>query len=132
MTRASAISKNVISEDQQAKAAVKMYLRLCNAWKLNSETASKFVLVDSYTWDLMKDGKWEGKFNEEQKIRIGALFELNEALHRIFGKPMADNWVTTDNKGPLFKGKKPIQVMLDKGLPTIVEVYDYIDGLFLR
>ena len=124
--------KNYYSQEQQARAALKMYLRLCNAWKLDSETSAKIVLVDHDTWSLMRNGKWEGSFNEEQKIRIGALFELNEALHRIFGRPMADNWVTTDNKGPLFKGKKPIQVMADKGLPIIVEVYDYIDGLFRR
>ena len=120
------------SEEDQSKAGIAMYIRLCDAWKLDKGTAAHLVLVDDVTWDMINRGEWQGKLHNEQKIRIAALIELYESLHRIFGEPMADNWVTTDNKGPLFNGRKPIQVMIDKGLPTMVDVCDYIDGLFRR
>lgn len=120
------------SKEQQQKAAVSMYIRLCKHWMLDKGTAAKLILVDDNAWELMTDENWHGTLDQEQKVRIGALFQLYEALHRIFSEPMADNWVTTKNKGPLFKGKKPIQVMLDKGLPTIIASVDYIDGLLRR
>ena len=120
------------SEQQRTQAGIEAYLRLCETWKLSGDTAAKIVLVDADTWEHMRKGRWKGHLNDEQKIRIGALFELYQGLHNFFGEPIADRWVTMDNKGPLFHGKKPIQVMLENGLPTMVEVVDYVDGLVRR
>lgn len=129
---------NVLSDDfrpteqLQARAGVEAYFRLCEAWNLSDDISARIVSVDADTWYLMKIGKWKGHLNEEQKIRIGALFELYQGLHHFFGEPIADQWVTMNNKGPLFHGKKPIQVMLENGLPTMVEVVNYVDGLVRR
>lgn len=90
------------------------------------------ILVDDKTWDLMAEGDWRGFLDEEQKLRIGGLFELYDVLHQFFGEPIADMWVTKSNYGPLFHGKKPIQVMIEEGLPAIVEVYNYVSGLIRR
>ena len=49
-----------------------MYIRLCDAWKLDKCTAAKLVLVNDATWDMMTSGEWHGKLHDEQKIRIAA------------------------------------------------------------
>ena len=64
------------SEEDQSKAGIAMYIRLCDAWKLDKGTAAKLVLVDDVTWEMMTSGEWHGKLHEEQKIRIAAFIEL--------------------------------------------------------
>lgn len=123
---------NNYSEEQQSKAGIAMYIRLCDAWKLDKVTAAKLVLVDDATWDMMTSGEWQGKLHEEQKIRIAAFIELYETLHNFFGESFANRWVTTKHRGSLFQGEEPIQVMAAKGLSTIVDTCDYVDGLVRR
>jgi antitoxin Xre/MbcA/ParS-like protein len=42
---------------------------------------------------------------------------------------MADRWPQLPNKGPLFGNRRPIDAMIDGGIPRMLEVRRYIDAV---
>lgn len=121
---------NIDVDDQYlAKVTTRAYLRLCDIWKLNDKTAASLSLIDVQTWNLIKLGRWAGTLNEEQIVRIGILFQMYESLHIVFGKPLANEWVTMSNKGPLCKGSTPLDIMLKDGIPAMVAFRNYMNML---
>ncbi|MCY4035805.1 MAG: hypothetical protein OXF29_09130, partial [Hyphomicrobiales bacterium] len=77
----------------------------------------------------MKDGTWSGSLNQDQSMRLSAIIGLYKALHLYFSDNIADSWVTLPNKGPLFSGRKPVDVMIEGGLPIMMDTRNYVDAL---
>ena len=109
--------------------ATKAYVRLVGAWKLSNPIAGKLISVSSRTWARMKNGTWNGSLNQDQSMRLSAIIGLYKALHLYFGDNIADSWVTLPNKGPLFSGRKPVDVMIEGGLPMMMDTRNYVDAL---
>lgn len=109
--------------------AIKACVRLFEAWKLDNPIAESMISVDARTWTQMKDGTWNGLLNQDQLMRLSAIIGLYKALHLYFGDNIADSWVTLPNEGPLFSGRKPVEVMVDGGLPMIMKTRNYVDAL---
>ena len=109
--------------------AIKAYVRLVRAWKLTNPIAGKLISVSPRTWTRMKDGTWSGSLNQDQSMRLSAIIGLYKALHLYFSGNIADSWVTLPNKGPLFSGRKPVDVMIEGGLPIMMDTRNYVDAL---
>lgn len=112
-----------------SKVTIRAYRRLCDIWKLSNNIAASLALLDVHKWNSVKLGRWTGTLSEEQIVRIGILFQLYESLHIVFEKPLANKWVTMENKGPLCKGDSPLDVMLKDGLPAMVAFRNYMNKL---
>jgi len=52
-----------------------------------------------------------------------------KGLQLLFSKPLSDEWVRLVNNGLLFGGRSPIDTMIQGGIPKMLEVRRYIDGL---
>lgn len=124
-----------------AAVAAKAYGRIVVAWKLNNHAAAALVAVSPRTWSRMKQGAgtkqgagvkgkaWSGRLSRDQLLRISALTGLYKALHLYFNDSLADRWVMLPNQGPLFGGRTPLAVMIEGGLPAILDIRTYVDAL---
>ena len=115
--------------DKIASTAAKALVRLADFWRLKNADAANLIGVSGRTWERMKSGSWSGRFSQDQLQRASALVGLYKALHLYFSDALADDWVTLENAGPAFGGRRPLDVMADGGLPTILDVRDYVDAL---
>jgi hypothetical protein len=52
-----------------------------------------------------------------------------KGLHLLFADSMSDRWVRLRNKGPLFGDRTPIDVMMEGGIPTMLDVRRHVDAL---
>ena len=77
----------------------------------------------------MKAGGWTGRLGKDQLLRVSALVGIYKALHLYFDDELADRWPRLPNTGSLFGGRTPLDAMRAGGLPTILEVRDYLDAL---
>lgn len=118
-----------VDPDKVSDVAAKAYARLSQAWQLNNAIAAELISVSPRTWARMKTGDWSGKLSRDQLLRISALTGLYKALHLYFSEELADQWPRLRNTGPLFTGRDPIQAMIEGGLPTMLEVRNYVDAL---
>ena len=108
--------------------AGKAFARLAKHWNLSNAEAAALLGVSQSTWDRMKRGDRTEALSQDQLTRVSALAGTFKALHLLFADAMADRWPQLPNKGPLFENKRPIDAMIEGGIPLMLEVRRYIDA----
>lgn len=117
------------SDDALVDVAIKALVRLAASWQLSNRQASELAGVSVRTYERMKAGRWSGRLSQDQLQRVSALVGIYKGLHLFFSDELADRWVDLTNQGPLFQGRRPVDVMIDGGLPAMIEARDYVDAL---
>ena len=51
-----------------------------------------------------------------------------KALNILYSEPLADSWITLANRNGLFRGTTPLEFMLQRGLPGMLEVRRLLDA----
>lgn len=111
-------------------AAVSGIVRLAAFWRLTSaEICTLIGDVSERTWFRMKKGAWDGVLSQDSLTRISALIGIFKGLRLLFSEKLADEWVRLPNKGPLYGGRRPLDVMIEGGIPKLLQVRQHIDAL---
>jgi hypothetical protein len=111
-------------------AAIDGMVRLAEIWRLtDSEACALLGGVSERIWLQMKKSEWSGTFSQDALTRIGALLGIFKGLRLLFSEPLSEEWGRVLNNGPLFRGRSPLDTMVDGGIPKMLEVRRYIDGL---
>lgn len=111
------------------QVAIEVYAHIVEAWKLNDSDARKMLGVGPESWVQIKNGTWSEVLNQEQLMRISAIIGLYKALHSCFSEDLANHWVKRPNTESMFSGRKPIDVMIEEGLPVMIRARDYMGAL---
>jgi hypothetical protein len=109
--------------------ALKAYVRLAEKWGLSNAEAAALLGVSLSTWERTKRGGRAEPLSQDQLTRVSALVGTFKGLHLLFADSMADRWPQLPNKGPLFGSKRPIDAMIEGGIPRMLEVRRYIDAV---
>ena len=111
-------------------AAVAGIARLAEIWHLTgAEICALLGDVSDRTWFRMKKGEWSGTLSQDALTRISALIGIFKGLRLLFSEPLCDEWVRLPNKGPLYHGRRPVDAMIEGGIPKMIEVRRHIDAL---
>lgn len=114
---------------EKIAAVIKAVVRIADAWDLtNAETAALFD-VPSATWSRMKAGAFKGKLDQDKMTRASLIIGLFKGLRLLFNGPLTYGWPKTKNTGPGFDGRSPVGVMIDGGIPAMMDVRRHIDAL---
>ena len=65
----------------------------------------------------------------DQLLRLSAVIGIYKSLELYFAAPLSRDWMTRPNTGPLFAGARPIDSVIDGGLPQILALRSYLDAL---
>lgn len=114
--------------DVQA-VALKAFSRIAEAWSLTGREAAALADMSESTWKRAKKPGFTGDLTRDQMLRLSALVGLYKSLELYFNPPIARQWVKLPNRGPEFDGQRPIDIMIDGGLPKILRVRTYVDAL---
>lgn len=109
--------------------AGKAFVRLVRHWGLSNPEAAALLGVSQSTWERTKRGDRTEPLSQDQLTRVSALVGTFKGLHLLFADAMADKWPQLPNKGPLFGNKRPIDAMIEGGIPRMLEVRRYIDAV---
>jgi len=111
-------------------AAVEGMVRLAEIWRLTGpEICALLGDVSERTWSRMKKGEWSGTLSQDTLTRISVLLGLFKGLRLLFSQTLSDEWVRLPNKGQLYGGRRPLDVMIEGGIPRMMEVRRHIDAL---
>jgi hypothetical protein len=111
-------------------AAVEGVVRLAEIWRLTSaEVCALLGDVSERTWFRMKKGQWSGALSQDALTRVSVLVGLFKGLRLLFSEPLCDEWVRLPNKGPVYGGRRPLDAMIEGGIPKMLEVRRHIDAL---
>jgi uncharacterized protein (DUF2384 family) len=121
---------DVDTRDRLTPAAVDGIVRLAEVWRLTSaEVCALLGDVSERTWFRMKKGEWSGALSHDTLTRVSALIGIFKGLRLLFSEPLSDEWVRLPNKGPLYGGRRPLDVMIEGGIPKMLVVRQHIDAL---
>lgn len=110
-------------------AALEGIRNLAGAWRLTTEEAAALLGVSTTTWDRIRRKGWHQTLSQDQLTRVSALIGVFKGLNLLFADDMADRWPRLRNSGPLFENRDPVETMARDGIPIMLEVRRYIDGL---
>jgi hypothetical protein len=121
---------DVSTRGRLTPSAVEGMVRLAAIWRLTGpEVCALLGDVSERTWFRMKKGVWSGTLTQDTLTRISALVGIFKGLRLLFSEPLSDEWVRLPNKGPLYGGRRPLDTMIEGGIPKILEVRRHIDAL---
>lgn len=109
--------------------ATKAFVNVATQWALSNAESAALLGVSQSTWERMKRGERTEALSQDQLTRTSALVGTFKGLHLLFADKMADLWPQLVNKGPLFENKRPIDAMIEGGIPRMLEVRRYVDAV---
>jgi len=109
--------------------AVKAIRAIARRWHLTGEEAAALLGTPLSTWDRIAIGEWDEALSQDQLTRVSAIVGVFNGLHLLFADDMADRWPRLRNKGPLFDNRTPVEVMIEGGIPAMLNVRRHTDGL---
>jgi len=124
--------ENAVSERPAADVqtvALKAYNRIAEAWSLTGREAAALADMSESTWKRARKPGFAGDLTRDQMLRLSALVGLYKSLELYFNPPIAGRWVKLANRGPEFDGQRPVDAMIQGGLPKILRVRTYVDAL---
>ena len=102
---------------------------LARAWKLTGGEAAALMGVSETTWDRIKADRWRQTLSQDQMMRASAMIGIFKGLHLLFADDMADRWVRLRNNGPVFANLTPVEAMIERGIPGMIEIRQHVDAL---
>jgi hypothetical protein len=116
-------------------SAIDGMIRLADLWHLNTEeTCLLLGDMSERSWFRMK--KQESlrpdralRLSQDMLTRISVLVGIFKGLRLLFSEPLADDWIRLPNRGPLFGGRSPLTVAIERGIPGMLEIRCHVDAL---
>jgi len=115
--------------DGRSAVALKAFGRIVQDWGLTLAEAAALADMSESTWKRAKKSGFAGDLTHDQMLRLSAVIGIYKSLRLYFGDEIAQSWVRLPNKGPLFGGARPVDTMIEDGLPQFLRVRDYLDAL---
>ena len=105
------------------------FVRIAKYWNLDDHEAALLGGLSGSDWELIRTSIYDGDLTRDQLFRMSAVVGIYKALEEYFSEPLSKTWITRENTGPLFAGRRPIDVMIDGELDAILRVRHYLDDL---
>lgn len=109
--------------------ALRWYCRLADLWLLSLREAADLADMSKDSLKRVRQGSFAGRLTRDQMLRLSALIGIFKSLEINFPGPLSREWVSRPNDGIMFGGKRPLDTMIEKGLPLILRVRNHLDAL---
>ncbi|MEI2296646.1 antitoxin Xre-like helix-turn-helix domain-containing protein [Ensifer sp. MJa1] len=114
---------------QEEAVIVKAVVKACELWNLTNKEAAQLFDVPIATWNRMKAGDFKGRLDQDKRMRASLIVGIFKGLRLFFNGPLTYQWPKAANTGPLFSGRSPVDLMIEGGIPVMLKVRRYLDGL---
>ena len=115
-------------QERLTPSAVRGIARLADEWGLTvPQVCGLLGDVSPSTWHA-----WARRpprtLGVDRLTRASYLLGIYAALHVLYPRPLADEWVHLPNTNPLFNGSSPLDVLLIGGIPALQRVRALLDS----
>lgn len=117
------------AEQDMAAVALKAFGRIAAEWGLQASEAAALADMSESTWKRVRSGTFAGQVTKDQMLRLSAMIGIYKALKLYFDDLVAARWMVMPNQGPLFSGARPLDTLIEDGLPQFLAVRTYLDAL---
>lgn len=112
-----------------ATVALKAFGNVVTEWALPVNEAAALADMSESTWKRARKPGHAAGLTKDQLLRLSAIIGIYKALKLYFSDSIAARWMTLPNQGPLFNGARPVDTLIEEGLPQFLRVRTYLDAL---
>ncbi|ATJ90649.1 hypothetical protein HK16_08810 [Acetobacter senegalensis] len=109
--------------------ALKAVSRIMTEWNVSTAQAARLCDMSESTWKRARKPGFSGELTHDQMLRLSALVGIYKSLKLYFDDALAAKWMMLPNTGPLFDGMRPVDALIEFGLPYFIDVRRYLDAL---
>ncbi|WP_420962202.1 MbcA/ParS/Xre antitoxin family protein [Brucella sp. IR073] len=114
---------------EKTHVALKAFNNIAAEWRLPLAEAAALADMSESTWKRARKPDYAGDLTRDQMLRLSCLIGIYKALKLYFSDPIARDWMSLPNQGPLFHGQRPLDTLIEEGLPQFLRVRNYLDAL---
>jgi len=121
--------RDVKVRERMSPAAVRMFLKLSDSWKLAVDQRRALLGdISRPTYHNWQSGKI-GTLSRDQLERISLVLGIHKGLRLLFAdEASATRWFTSPNRDLPFGGRSPLDRALQGGIDDLYAVRRYIDA----
>lgn len=109
-------------------AAIKGIFRIAMHWNLkDNDTRALLGGISTGAFYVLKNQPTR-TLDEDRLTRVSLLLGIYKALNILFGRKLADAWVSLPNTNPMFGGESPLDYMKKGGIPALLRVRQLLDA----
>lgn len=110
-------------------AAIAGFLRIMEMWNVRDADARQLLGgLSTGSYHGFKKQAGTRVLAQDALTRISLAIGIFKALNILYSEPLADSWITLANRNGLFRGATPLEFMLQRGLPGMLEVRRLLDA----
>ncbi|TLX16147.1 DUF2384 domain-containing protein [Rhizobium sp. MHM7A] len=117
-----------LDEKLLSPVAQKAVSRVLKSWNCTDDEAARLFGVEPDHWIGVSRGDFEYLLSQDQLLRASYLIGIYSGL-QVFSDDTAKRWPKLPNTGPIFRGKTPVEFMLEGGLEAMEKTRRYTDCL---
>lgn len=115
-------------QQRLSRRAIPAFLKMARLWQLRDEAARQLLGgVSNGAFYQLKRGD-KKTLDQDQLTRVSFLVGIFKALNILYGRKLADAWVTLPNANPMFEGESPLAYMIRGGVPALMRVRQLLDA----
>jgi uncharacterized protein (DUF2384 family) len=109
-------------------AAIEAFFKIAEKWDLKNEDAMALLGGVSHGryYELKRSRK--GVLTQDELTRISLLIGIFKSLNILFGRKLADQWVSRPNSNPMFTNAPPLVSLVQGGVPGLMGVRRLLDS----
>jgi hypothetical protein len=123
---------DITSKDERERlsgSALRGFFRLVEHWRLRDQDSRQLLGgIANGRYYAMKRHPGNRVLDTDELLRISYLLGIFEALNKLHGLPLADDWISLPNTNRIFAGRSPLEYMLRGGPPAMHIVRRLLDS----
>jgi uncharacterized protein (DUF2384 family) len=119
---------DVATRKRLSTAAIEAFFKIAELWHLKNEDAMALLGGASHGrfYELKKSHS--GVLAQDELTRVSLLIGTFKALNILFGRELANQWVSRPNSNPLFHNAPPLTLLIQGGVPGMMSVRRMLDS----
>jgi hypothetical protein len=115
-------------QEKLSRSAIPAFFKMAEAWGLRDEAARQLLGgVSNGVYYSLKRGQTK-RLDQDKLTRVSLLLGIFKALNLLYGRKLADAWMSLPNSNPMFEGDTPLAYMLKGGVPAFMRVRQLLDA----
>jgi hypothetical protein len=115
--------------ERQARAGLRTFFRIAEAWRLSIEEQMTLLGLTSRSTYFKYKREGADRLSPDLLERLSYLFGIYKNLQVLLPDPIAaDGWVRKPNDAPLFNGQSALERMLSGRMSDLYLVRKYLDA----
>ena len=114
--------------ERLSPSGLKAFFGIMEHWRVRDELAKTLLggVTNGPYYEMKKN--YQRVLDPDTLTRISYLIGIYKALHAVFGKKMADDWISLPNSNLIFGGGSALDYMVRGGIPAMQIVRRLVDG----